>query len=43
MELDPRCCDVSVRLFEEFSGKGGNSSDGRKFSEVAAERLQVTT
>ncbi len=44
IELEPKYCDVTVRRFQEFSGKPVVlESDGRKFSEVAAERLQVAT
>jgi DNA modification methylase len=44
IELEPKYCDVTVRRFQEFAGKAVTlESDGRKFSEVAAERLQVAT
>jgi DNA modification methylase len=44
IELEPRYVDVAVRRWEEFTGNGATlESDGRKFSEVAAERLQVAT
>jgi DNA modification methylase len=44
VELEPKYCDVIVRRFQEFAGKPVTlESDGRKFSEVAAERLQVAT
>jgi DNA modification methylase len=44
IELEPKYCDVIVRRFQEFTGKAVTlESDGRKFSEVAAERLQVAT
>ena len=44
IELEPKYCDVIVRRFQEFSGKPVTlESDGRKFSDVAAERLQVAT
>ncbi|HEU0142214.1 MAG TPA: site-specific DNA-methyltransferase [Bryobacteraceae bacterium] len=44
IELEPKYCDVIIRRFQEFSGKPVTlESDERKFSEVAAERLQVAT
>lgn len=44
IELDPKYCDVVCRRFHEFSGNPATlESDGRKFPEVAAERLQVAT
>ena len=44
IELEPKYCDVTVQRFQEFSGKPVTlESDSRKFSEVAAERLQVAT
>jgi DNA modification methylase len=43
IELEPKYCDVMVRRFQEFSGKeAALDGDGRKFAEVAAERLGVT-
>ncbi|MEN6537168.1 MAG: site-specific DNA-methyltransferase [Bryobacteraceae bacterium] len=42
IELDPKYCDVVVRRFQEFSGKQATlESDGRKYAELAAERLGV--
>ncbi|MCC6363134.1 MAG: site-specific DNA-methyltransferase [Bryobacterales bacterium] len=42
IELEPKYCDVIIRRFQEFSGKPATlEADGRKFSEVAAERLGV--
>ena len=42
IELEPRYCDVIVRRFQEFSGKPATlEGDGRRFADVAAERLGV--
>ena len=42
IELEPKYCDVVVRRFQEFSGKQATlESDGRKYAELAAERLGV--
>jgi DNA modification methylase len=42
IELEPTYCDVMVRRFQEFSGKQATlESDGRKYAELAAERLGV--
>ena len=42
IELEPKYCDVVVRRFQEFGGKQATlESDGRKFAELAAERLGV--
>ncbi|WP_321471455.1 site-specific DNA-methyltransferase [uncultured Paludibaculum sp.] len=42
IELEPKYCDVVVRRFQEFSGKQANlETDGRKYAELAAERLGV--
>lgn len=39
MEIDPRYCDVSIRRWQEFSGKAVKHSDsGRQFDELADER-----
>ena len=43
IELEPKYCDVIVRRWQEFAGKEATlEADGRRFSEVAADRLQVT-
>jgi DNA modification methylase len=40
MELDPRYVDVSVRRWQEYSGREATlQGDGRTFAEIAAERL----
>ena len=42
IELEPKYCDVIIRRFEQFSGKHTVlESDGRSFSDIAAERKQV--
>lgn len=42
IEMDPRYCDVICRRFQEFSGKAATlESDGRSFTDVAAERLGI--
>ncbi|MCC6389116.1 MAG: site-specific DNA-methyltransferase [Bryobacterales bacterium] len=42
IELEPRYCDVIARRFHEFSGKEATlEGDGRKYAEIAAERLGV--
>ncbi|MBA3973366.1 MAG: DNA methylase N-4 [Candidatus Solibacter sp.] len=42
IELEPKYCDVIVRRFQEFSGKQATlEGDGRKYADVAAERLGV--
>ena len=44
IELDPKYCDVIIRRFQEHSGKVAVlEADGRKFADVAAERLGVAT
>jgi DNA modification methylase len=42
IELEPKYCDVVVQRFQEFSGKQATlDGDGRKYAELAAERLGV--
>jgi DNA modification methylase len=42
VELEPKYCDVTVRRFQEFSGKPATlEGDGRAFADIAAERLGV--
>jgi DNA modification methylase len=42
IELEPKYCDVIVRRYQEFSGKEATlEADGRRFADVAAERLGV--
>jgi DNA modification methylase len=42
VELEPKYCDVTVRRFQEFSGKQATlEGDGRRYAELAAERLGV--
>jgi DNA modification methylase len=42
IELEPKYCDVIVRRFQEYAGKTATlETDGRSFSDVAAERLGV--
>jgi DNA modification methylase len=42
IELDPRYCDAVVRRWEQYSGKQARlENDGRKFQDVAAERLNL--
>jgi DNA modification methylase len=43
IELEPKYCDVIVRRYQEFSGKEATlEADGRRFADLAAERLGVT-
>ena len=43
IELEPKYCDVVIRRWQEFAGKEAIlEADGRRFAEIAAERLQVT-
>jgi DNA modification methylase len=43
IELEPKYCDVIVRRYQEFSGKDATlEEDGRRFADLAAERLGVT-
>jgi len=42
IELEPKYCDVIIRRFQEFSGKTATlEADGRKFADIAADRLGV--
>jgi DNA modification methylase len=42
IELEPKYCDVIVRRYQEFSGKEATlEADGRRFADLAAERLGV--
>ncbi|MBV6418294.1 MAG: site-specific DNA-methyltransferase [Bryobacterales bacterium] len=42
IELEPKYCDVIVRRYQEFSGKEAtHEADGRRFGDLAAERLGV--
>lgn len=42
IELEPKYCDVTIRRWQEHVGKEATlEADGRRFSEVAAERLSV--
>lgn len=42
IELEPKYCDVIVRRYQEFSGKEAKlEADGRRFADLAAERLGV--
>jgi DNA modification methylase len=42
IELEPKYCDVIVRRYQEFSGKEATlDADGRRFADLAAERLGV--
>jgi DNA modification methylase len=42
IELEPRYCDVICRRFRDFTGKEALlEADGRRFGDVAAERLGV--
>jgi DNA modification methylase len=42
IELEPKYCDVIVRRYQEFSGKDATlEADGRRFADLAAERLGV--
>jgi DNA modification methylase len=42
VELEPKYCDVTVRRFQEFSGKPATlEGDGRAFADIAADRLGV--
>jgi DNA modification methylase len=42
IELEPKYCDVVVRRYQEFSGKEAKlEADGRRFADLAAERLGV--
>jgi len=42
IELEPRYCDVIVRRWQEFSGREARlEGDGRKYAEIAAERLGI--
>ena len=42
IELEPKYCDVTVRRFQEYSGKVAMlESDGRAIADVATERLGV--
>lgn len=42
IELEPKYCDVIVRRYQEFSGKETTlEADGRRFADLAAERLGV--
>ncbi len=42
IELEPKYCDVIIRRWQDFVGKDAMlEADGRRFSDVAADRLQV--
>ena len=42
IELEPKYCDVMVHRYQEFSGKEAKlEADGRRFADLAAERLGV--
>jgi len=42
IELEPKYCDVIVRRWQEFSGREARlEGDGRKYAEIAAERLGI--
>ncbi|HVY88968.1 MAG TPA: site-specific DNA-methyltransferase, partial [Hyphomonadaceae bacterium] len=42
IELEAKYCDVIVRRYQEFSGKEATlETDGRRFADLAAERLGV--
>ena len=42
IELEPKYCDVIIRRYQEFSGKEATlDGDGRRFTELAAERLHA--
>ena len=42
MELDPKYCDVIVHRWQEFTGQQAKlSSDGRTYSEIQKERMEI--
>src|ERR1019366_9206295 len=42
IELEPKYCDVSIRRWQEFTGKEASlNGDGRSFAAIAAERSPV--